>query len=70
MDVVYNVLKKIPGVSDEEVHQAASKLSRADDLATKADLAELKAEMYQLNNRTIMWVGGVGIAIVLTVLLK
>ena len=45
------------------------------DMATKTDLAELEtrliAEMYRMNNRTIMWMVGVGIAVagvVITVL--
>ena len=38
------------------------------DMATKADIAELKAEltaqMYSMHNKTIMWMIGVGLAIV------
>ncbi|MBC6414062.1 MAG: hypothetical protein GDA45_03905 [Chromatiales bacterium] len=34
------------------------------DMATKTDIAELKAEMYRMNNRTIMWMVGIGLAII------
>ena len=34
------------------------------DMATKTDIAELKAEMYSMHNKTIMWMVGVGLAIV------
>ena len=47
MDVVYEALKKT-GMTDNEAHEVASKINRQDDLATKADLAELKAEIFKM----------------------
>ena len=58
MDIVYETIKKIPGVSDNEAHEFASRLGKSSDVATKADLEKLKAEMYALNNRTITWICG------------
>ena len=45
MDMVYEAIKKIPGMTADEAHEVVSKLSKTDDVATKADLAELKAEL-------------------------
>ncbi len=47
MDIVYEALKKT-GMTDNEAHEVASKINRQDDLATKADLAELKAEIFKM----------------------
>ena len=58
MGIVYETIKKIPGVSDNEAHEVASRLGKSSDVATKADLEKLKAEMYTLNNRTITWIFG------------
>ena len=73
---LYDTLRKIPEVSDEEAKQAVADIAnsrevatKADikDMATKADIVELKAEMYRVNSRTIMWIVGVGVAIVGTI---
>ena len=45
MDTVFTALKKIPGITEDEAHEVASKLNRSDDVATKVDLAELKVEL-------------------------
>ena len=67
MSVVYGLLKKIPSTSDEEVFEAASKLSGADDLATKSDIAQLRTKMTELEAR-LTWqmivLGGIIIAAV------
>ena len=87
MDIVYEVLKKIPGVTDNEARRVIDKISFKDEVATKVDKseattkadleaglaklkAELIAEMYRINNRTNMWVLGVGIAIIIALFLK
>lgn len=48
--------------------EIANDISRSDEVATKADLqtalAKLETEMYCMNNRTIMWVVAVGLAVV------
>ena len=61
---LYNILKKIDGTTDEEIEKAVSDVARAKDVATKGDLAELKAEMYKLHMRTIMWLIAVGLGVV------
>ena len=58
MDIVYEVLKKIPGVTDNEARRVIDKISFKDEVATKVDkseattkadleagLAKLKAEL-------------------------
>ena len=87
MDIVYEVLKKIPGVTDNEARRVIDKISFKDEVATKVDKneattkadletglaklkAELIAEMYRINNRTNMWVLGVGIAVIIALFLK
>ena len=45
MDIVYEALKKIPGITDTEAHEAANKINRQEGFATKTDLLELKTEL-------------------------
>ena len=76
---LYNLLRRIPDTTDDEVEKAVADVASSKEIATKADLkaeiakvdktiAELKgellAEMYRLNNRTIMWMAGIGLAII------
>ena len=68
---LYNILRKIPGVSDAEAEEAVDAIARSKDVATKVDMADLKTEMYCLHNRLILWIVGVGLAeagIIITVL--
>ena len=78
---LYDTLRKIDGVSDAEAKEAVADIATSREVATKADIAELKAstkadiaelkaevaelktEMYCVNNRTIMWIVGVSVAI-------
>ena len=42
MDIVYEALKKVPGITDTEAHEVASKISQPDkDMATKADIKDM-----------------------------
>ena len=61
---LYNILKKIDGTTDDEIEKAVSDVVRAKDVAPKLDIAELKAEMYKLHMRTIMWLIAVGLGVV------
>ncbi len=71
---LYNALKKIPELSDAEANEAVAIIAASKEVATKVDLAELETrlmgEMYRLHNRTILWIIGAGVAILLAVLLK
>ena len=71
---LYNALRKIPELSDAEAKEAIANIAASKEVATKVDLAELETrlmgEMYRLNNRTILWIIGVGVATLLAVLLK
>ena len=71
---LYNALRKIPELSDAEAKEAVANIAASKEVVTKVDLAELETrlmgEMYRLNNRTILWIIGVGVAILLAVLLK
>ena len=71
------LLRRIPDATDSEVEKAVADVAsskdvatKADirDMATKADIAELKAEliaeMYSMHNKTIMWMIGMGLAII------
>ena len=42
---LYQVLRKIPEVSDEQAKQAAASVAEHNQVATKADIAELRASM-------------------------
>ena len=71
---LYNALRKIPELSDAEAKEAVANIAASKEVVTKVDLAELETrlmgEMYRLNNRTILWIIGVGVAILLAVLLR
>ena len=41
---LYNTLRKIPEVSDAEAKEAVADIASSKEVATKADIAELKAE--------------------------
>ena len=45
MDIVFEALKKIPGITDTEAHEAANKINRQEGSATKTDLLEVKTEL-------------------------
>ena len=74
MDTVFPALKKIPGMTEDEAHEVASKLSRSGEVANKVDLAEQGSRLIEkiaaAKHTMIMWVVGVGIVISLAVLLK
>ncbi len=42
---LYNTLRKIPDVSDAEAKEAVSDVASSKEVATKADIAELKGEL-------------------------
>ena len=71
---LYNALRKIPELSDAAAKEAVANIAASKEVATKVDLAELETrlmgEVYRLNNRTILWIIGVGVAILLAVLLR
>ena len=45
MDIVYEALKKIPGITNTEAHETANKINRQEGSATKTDLLEVKTEL-------------------------
>ena len=71
---LYNALRKIPELSNAEANEAVANIAASKEVATKVDLAELETrlmgEMYRLHNRTILWIIGAGVVILLAVLLK
>ena len=71
---LYNLLKRIPNSTDEEVEKAVADVAKSKEVVTKADLAELKSELLEniadAKQSMILWVAGVGILILRAVLLK
>ena len=60
--VLYETLKKIDGVTPQEAKEAASSVASAKEVATKTDLANLKAEIFkQLYVVTGIIIAGVGL---------
>ena len=53
---LYNTLRKIPGVSDDEAKEAVTDISSSKETATKADVERMGRIM-------IMWMVGVGVAV-------
>ena len=58
---LYNLLKRIPDATDNEVEKAVTDVVSSKDVATKADV---KAEVERMGRVMIMWMVGVGIAVV------
>ena len=67
---LYNVLKRIPGISDSEVQEAVKEVPFKDDFATKEDIARLEVKIEQSARQTIMWIFGLAFAIIIAVFLK
>ena len=69
---LYNTLRKIDGVTDEEAKEAVADVARSKEVATKADLkaglAELETRLIEkiadAKHTMIMWMIGIGLAIV------
>ena len=69
---LYNTLRKIDGVTDEEAKEAVADVASSKDVATKADLkaglAELETRLIEkiadAKHTMIMWMIGIGLAIV------
>ena len=49
---IYQVLRKIPNVSDDEAKQAADLMAGVDQAATKADIGALRADLGALQAAT------------------
>ena len=74
---LYNVLKRIPGISDSEVQEAVKEVPSKDDVATKEDIARIETKIARIETKveqtakqTIMWMFGLAIAIIIAVFLK
>ena len=71
---LYNLLKRIPNSTDEEVEKAVADMTNSREVVTRTDLAELKSELLEkiadAKQSMILWVVGIGIVILLAVLLK
>ena len=64
---LYNTLRKIPDVSDDEAKEAVADVASSREVATRADIAELKGELKsdieRMGRIMIMWMVGVGVAV-------
>ena len=65
---LYNALRKIPELSDAEAKEAAADVANSRDIATKdyidAAIAKQDAKIERMARLIIMWVVGVGVAII------
>ena len=72
---LYNTLRKIPEVSEAEAKEAVADVASSKEVATKADVVkvdktiaelkgELKADIERMGRVMIMWMVGVGLAII------
>ena len=48
---IYQIFRKVPDVSDDEAKQTADSVARVDQVATKADIRELRADLIALEDR-------------------
>ena len=70
---LYNILRRIPDTTDDEVERAVADVANTKDVATKADIKDLatKTDIERMGQVIIMWIVGVGMAvagIIITVL--
>jgi len=67
MDIIYEALKKIPGVTDSQAHEVANQLSRKDEAVTKeileASLAAQKADIKESLTWRMVIIGGIIIGV-------
>ena len=65
---LYNTLRKIPDVSDDEAKEAAADVASSKEIATKdyidAAIAKQDVKIERMARLIIMWVVGVGLAII------
>ena len=69
---LYRIFRKVPNVSEDEAKQAADSVARIDQVATKADIRELrvanKADLSALEAKMLkLAVWAVAVAVTLTV---
>ena len=48
---IYQIFRKVPNVSDDEAKQTADSVARINQVATKADIRELRADLIALEDR-------------------
>ena len=58
---LYDLLKRIPDAIDGEVQRAVADIASSKDIATKADV---KVEVGRMGRVLIMWMVGVGVAVI------
>ena len=72
---LYNILRRVPGTTDNEVERAVADIASTKEVATKADIVkvdktivelkgELKADIERMGRVMIMWMVGIGLAII------
>ena len=72
---LYDTLRKIPNATDDEVERAVNDVASSREVATKADIArvdktiaelkgELKADIERMGRIMIMWIVGIGLAVI------
>ena len=48
---IYRIFRKVPDVSDDEAKRVADSVARVDQVATKADIKELRTDLIALESR-------------------
>ena len=62
---LYNTLRKIPEVSDDEAKEAVADVASSKEMATKLDIAEIKTAMAELKSHILMAIiAAVGVILV------
>ena len=71
---LYDTIRKIPGVTDNEAKEAVINVASSKDMATKADIKDMatkadlkdmatKADVEKMGRVMVMWVVSVGVVI-------
>ncbi|MBC6413914.1 MAG: hypothetical protein GDA45_03130 [Chromatiales bacterium] len=50
---LYNLLKRIPNVSDDAIKEAVADIASSKDVATKQDITEVKLDLLKLEIRLV-----------------
>ena len=64
---LYNTLRKIDGVTDGEAKEAVADVASSKEVATKADIAEIKTAMAELKAEILKQQLGIAILIIAAV---
>ena len=67
---LYDLLRQLPGVSNEQAKEAVDDIAKKEEIATKLDIAESKADIGKLETefKYMRWMFLVGLSLAVTII--